>query len=49
MRDELTELKRNAVSRGDFDASRKELDITDRNYSQRPTATGGAGEVETDC
>jgi hypothetical protein len=46
---ELAEFKKNAVSREDFDALRKELDITDRNHSQRPTATGGAGEVETDC
>ncbi len=49
VRDELAAFKKNAVSREDFDALRKELDITDRSYSQRPTATGGSGDVETDC
>lgn len=49
VRDELAAFKKNAVSREDFDAFRKELDITDRSYSQRPTATGGSGDVETDC
>ncbi|MGS1108902.1 GPO family capsid scaffolding protein [Achromobacter anxifer] len=49
VRDELAAFKKNAVSREDFDALRKELDITDRSYSQRPTATGGSGDLETDC
>ena len=49
VRGELAEFKKNAVSREDFDALRKELDITDRNYNQRPKATGGSGKIETDC
>ncbi|WP_334168295.1 GPO family capsid scaffolding protein [Achromobacter mucicolens] len=49
VRDELTEFKKGVVSRDEFDALRKQLDLTDRNHSQRPTATGGNGKVETDC
>ncbi|MDF8362009.1 GPO family capsid scaffolding protein [Achromobacter anxifer] len=49
VRDELAEFKKNAISREDFDALRKELDTTDRNFSQRPQATGGSGKIETDC
>lgn len=49
MRDDLVTFKKNAVSREEFDALRKELDFTDRNHNKRPTATGGSGEVETDC
>lgn len=49
VRDELTSFKKGAVSREEFDALRKELDSTDRNHNQRPTATGGNGKVETDC
>lgn len=49
MREEFAALKKDAVSREDFDALRKALDITDRSHSQRPTATGGSGKIETDC
>ena len=49
VRDDLATFKKNAVSREEFDALRKELDFTDRNHNKRPTATGGSGEVETDC
>ncbi|SAI47385.1 Phage capsid scaffolding protein (GPO) serine peptidase [Bordetella ansorpii] len=49
LHDALDAFKKTAVSREDFDALRDQLDKTDRNFRQRPPATGGNGELETDC
>lgn len=49
LHDALDAFKKTAVSREDFDALRDQLDNTDRSFRQRPPATGGSGELETDC
>lgn len=49
VQDAFDAFKKTAVSRDEFDALRKQLDTTDKSYSHRPPATGGSGEIQTDC
>ncbi|VFR39579.1 Phage capsid scaffolding protein [plant metagenome] len=49
LRDAFDAFKKSAVSREEFDALHKQLDTTDRSFTHRPPATGGSGEIQTDC